>query len=148
MRGKKKRKNLKLPFKVAVERTQDIANGYQSGLKGLGTHSSKVELSDYTLCNGSVNIDSNVALKYPNANRWDYAFSYKSEVFFVEVHSAYTGEVKTVLKKLQWLKHWLIQHAPHLNSLKAKSKGPYFWIQSNGFHLEKQVKPELIQFLN
>jgi len=125
----------KISFKVAVQSTKDIAQAYESGLRALGKHSAKVQISDKSLCSGSVDIDSNVKSKYPQANRWDYAFCYNSEVYFIEVHSAYTNEVKTVKRKLQWLKDWLISAAPQMNTIKAKSKGPYFWIQSNGFHI-------------
>jgi hypothetical protein len=124
-----------LTFKEAVEGTDDVKTCYQNGLKALGRHSSKIELSDTKQCQGSLNIDDCVARKYPALNRWDYAFSYKSEVFFVEVHSANTGDVRVVLRKLQWLKDWLHAHAPKINSLKAKNRTPYYWIQSNGFHI-------------
>ena len=69
---------------------------------------------------------------YPRGNRWDYALEYEAEVYFIEVHSAYTSEVSTVLKKLQWLKDWLQKQAPEIIKLRAK-KQPYYWIQSGKF---------------
>jgi hypothetical protein len=122
-------------FKTAVENTPDIANCYQTGLKGLGTHSAKIELSEPSHCTGSVDLDSCTTAKYPQLNRWDYILCYKKEVFFVEVHGAKTDEVGTVLKKLQWLKDWLNSEAPELNKLKATSQTPFVWIQTNGFHI-------------
>ena len=122
-------------FQKAVQNTPDIANCYQKGLKGLGVHSSKIEISETTLCAGSVDIDTCTTAKYPQSNRWDYALCYKKEVFFVEVHGAKTDEVGTVLKKLQWLKAWLNAETPEINKLKAKSQTPFVWIQSNGFHI-------------
>jgi len=97
----------------------------------------KVELNDSKKCGGSLFIDQCLLNQklYPNDNRWDYAIDYNGEVFFFEVHKASSGEVSTVLKKFQWLKDWLAQKAPEINALKAKSKTPYYWVQSNGFHI-------------
>ena len=118
-------------FKIAVEKTSDIANCYQTGLQGLGKYSQKIELSETNQCLGSVDIDLCTKAKYPESNRWDYALCYKKEVFFVEVHGAKTDEVSKLLKKLQWLKDWLNKEAPEINKLKAQ-KTPFVWIQSNG----------------
>jgi hypothetical protein len=125
----------KKTFKTAVEDTPDIANCYQVGLKGLGKYSQKIELAETSHCSGSVDIDKCTSSKYPQSNRWDYALCYKSEVFFVEVHTANTGEVSTVLRKLQWLKDWLNSEAPEINKLKAKNT-PFVWIQSNSCHIK------------
>ncbi len=121
-----------MTFQQAVAETPDISNCYQNGLQALGTYSNKIDLTDRRLCEGSVDIDSCVLNNYPGQNRWDYAFSYNSEVYFVEVHSANTSEVSTVLRKLQWLKDWLNYHAPEINRLKAKGQ-PFYWIQSGKF---------------
>lgn len=118
-------------FKAAVEATPDIKNCYQPGLKAMGSYSTKISLSNSTLCNGSVDIDECVKAKYPNSNRWDYCFGYNSKAYFVEVHSANTSEVGTMLNKLQWLKDWLVNKAPELNKIKAKP--PYYWVMSGKY---------------
>ena len=123
-------------FKEAVEATPDIANCYQSGLKGLGAYSNKIELTDNRECSGSIDIDACTTTLYPRLNRWDYALCYESKVYFVEVHSANTGEISTVLRKFQWLKDWLNEHAPEINKLKAPK--PYYWVQTSGFNIPKQ----------
>ena len=121
-----------MTFKEAIETTPDVADGYQTGLKAIKKeYRNKIKVFDTQLLNGSVDIDSCTTHLYPNDNRWDYAFSYNQEVYFVEGHSAKTGEISVVLKKLAWLKDWLVQHAPNINKLKASQ--PYFWIQSNKF---------------
>jgi len=124
-------------FEDVVKATPDVASGFQTGLMALGRYKSKVFVADTRLIEGSIDIDSCTTQKYPNANRWDYAFAYNKEVFFIEVHSANTREVKIVLKKFQWLKNWLTQKAPEINKLKAKSKPPFYWIQSKGFAIIK-----------
>jgi hypothetical protein len=124
-------------FQTAVENTPDVATCFQVGLRALGQHSQKIALDDTSLCEGSLDIDGCTTRLYPNENRWDYALSYNSEVFFVEVHTANTTEVSTVLRKLQWLKDWLVSEAPEINALKATKHFPYYWIQSSGFDILK-----------
>jgi hypothetical protein len=126
-----------MTFKQAVEATPDIATGYKAGLTAFGAYSNRVGVSDTTKLQGSVDIDTCTTAKYPNDNRWDYAFAYKAEVFFVEVHSANTSEVRTMLRKLQWLKDWLHHEAPEINKLKAKSSNPFVWVQSKNFQIPK-----------
>lgn len=124
------------PFKNAVESTPEINNGYKVGLKALGNDSNKVQLGDTSKCSGSVDIDACTQAIYPQDNRWDFALGYNNKAYFVEVHGAFTGEVSVVLKKLAWLKNWLISKAPELNKLKAKEQ-TFVWIQSNGNHILK-----------
>ena len=126
-----------LTFKQAVEATEEIATGFRSGLTAFGKYSNKVEVRDTTLIQGSVEIDECTKHLYPNDPRWDYAFAYNSEVYFVEVHSANSGEVRAVILKFQWLKQWLNEKAPEINRLKVKKRTPYYWIQSKNFQIPK-----------
>lgn len=125
-----------LAFKIAVESTTDISGCYRPGLKALGVYSNKISVSDTSQLQGSVDIDSCTSKKYTTENRWDYVLAYKSEVYFVEVHGAKTDEVRTIIRKLQWLKNWLVKEAPEINKMKSKTK-PYIWIQSNDFQILK-----------
>ncbi len=120
-----------------MEVTPDVADCWKPGLQAFGEYSRKIELSDQNSCEGSVEIDKCTSDKklYPDENRWDYVLGYQQQAYFVEVHSANTGEVNTVLKKLQWLKDWLNQHAPEINKLKARE--PYYWVQSGKFAILK-----------
>jgi hypothetical protein len=126
-----------MSFKQAVEATPDVATGYNTGLTALGAYKSKISVSDTRLLQGSIDIDDCTREKYPEENRWDYAFAYNDEVIFIEVHTANTREVRAVLKKLQWLKDWLNQQAPEINKLKTKKRPPFYWIQSKGFAIPK-----------
>ena len=136
---KNKKASLSITFRNAVLATPDIATCYKPGLTALGAYSNRVCVADTTKLHGSVDIDSCTTAKYPQANRWDYTFAYKEEVFFLEVHSANSSEVKTVLKKFQWLKDWLHRDAPEISKLKAKSKNPVIWIQSKNFQIPKNT---------
>lgn len=142
MSKKKKQKSQQtapISFKAAVIATPEISACFQQGLQALGAYSSKIDLGDNRECNGSVDIDACVRAIYPNANRWDYVFSYKETVYFVEVHSAETNEVSVVYAKLQWLKDWLNTKAPEIVKLKA-NQNPYYWIQSGRFSILKKSK--------
>lgn len=134
MKGKKKSKVKKLSFEEAVKATSDISDCFQKGLKAFGKNSTKIKLVDNKQCEGSVDIDTCVTAKYPNDSRWDYMFSYMGNIYFVEIHSAYTSEISVVLKKLKWLKDWLRTQAPEIGKLKAK-ENPFFWIQSGRYDI-------------
>ena len=123
-------KSLANKFKMAVEATPDIDKCYKPGLNALGVHSSKIVLSEGIICNGSVNIDACLKEKYPDSNRWDYCFGCNHEVFFIEVHPANISDIKVMINKMRWLKDWLKNQAPQLDSLKATSVPAFYWIQS------------------
>jgi hypothetical protein len=137
MANNNKKAKPKPSFEEAVQATHHLDGCLKNGLQALGAHSKKISLSSTKNCNGSIDIDTALARVYPQDSRWDYAFSYKGEVFFVEVHTANSSEVDTVIKKLKWLKSWLISDAPKINELKATSQTPFHWIQSSNFNLPK-----------
>lgn len=124
-------------FKETVELTKDIATCYQPGLTALGAHSKRISVPQTEELCGSVDIDSCTARTYPQSNRWDYIICYKNEVYFVEIHSANSGEVRTMSNKLRWLKDWLNTSAPEIKKLQAKNTNPFVWIQSKGFDIPK-----------
>ena len=118
-------------LKEAVEATPDVATGYCDGLDAFGADKSKIKVPDPDKIDGSLDIDATTVELYPDDNRWDYAISYEGEVFYIEVHSAITSEVTKMIKKLQWLKDWLVTSAPEINKLTTKTKQPYYWVQSS-----------------
>ena len=126
-----RKKQPKNSFKNAVESTPLLKDAYESGLKALGSYSTKVKLTDTSKCQGSVDIDAAVKSVYPNACRWDYVVGYDERKYFIEVHGAKTDEVKAVLNKFQWLKDFLVKDAPELN----EGKKSFYWIASNGNHI-------------
>jgi hypothetical protein len=151
MQNKNKKRRLRKLFIEAVEETPEVSGCYCPGKGGiLKKERNKVELTDSQKCGGSLFIDqclSNQGL-YPNDHRWDYAIDYCSEVFFIEVHTANTGEVGTVLNKLAWLKDWLNNKAPEINALKATTKTPFYWVQSKGYHILPNSRQERIVLQN
>lgn len=128
-----------MTFKEAVEQTPQIAEAYEAGLVAFGDYSSKVVVPDSRRVGGSVDIDAATVNFYPSENRWDYAFDYNGEVFFIEVHTASTRETSTVLRKLEWLKVWLREQAPLIDELKSRKIPPYYWVQSKKYALLAQT---------
>ena len=116
-------------FQDAVAATPDIAFGYCIGLQALGANSAKITAPDMRLFGGSVDIDGCTRHLYPEESRWDYAFDYNGEVFYVEVHPAYEGDISEMEKKLTWLKTWLSTKAPEIKKRTA-ALNPYCWIRS------------------
>lgn len=124
-----------MTFKEAVEQTPQVAGAYKAGILAFGDYSSKVVVPENRLLGGSVDIDAATVELYPNDNRWDYAFDYNGEAFFIEVHTASTSETSTVLRKLEWLKVWLREQAPQINQLKSSRIPPFYWVQSKQYAL-------------
>ncbi|KOR37750.1 MULTISPECIES: hypothetical protein [Planktothricoides] len=120
-----------MSFTEAIKNNPLLANYLKSGLKALGSNSSKVKPEDTKKCEGRVDIDMALQSKYPNEPRWDYAIGYDGKTHFIEVHPADTSEVQSVLNKLHWLKNFLSQDAPQLNQ-EPKS---FHWVASSGNHI-------------
>lgn len=124
-----------MTFKEAVEQTPQVSGAYKTGLLAFGDYSSKVIVPDNRLLGGSIDIDAATMENYPNNNRWDYAFDYNEETFFIEVHTASTSETSTVLRKLGWLKVWLCEQAPKIDQLKSSKIPPFYWVQYKQYAL-------------
>ncbi|WP_008314814.1 hypothetical protein [Leptolyngbya sp. PCC 6406] len=115
-----------MSFRSAVQSTPSLQAALKPGLRALGSNSSKIKSNDPGKCEGSIDIDTTVRAQYPNSSRWDYALGYGGKTYFVEVHSAKTDEVSSVLNKLQWLKDFLVRDVPELN----KEPRSFHWIAS------------------
>ncbi len=94
----------------------------QNGLEALGGNRKKISTKDPKnthAITGSVNIEECTKPSCHNANHWDYAVGYRrhdgyEKTYFIDVHSAQTSEIKTVVKKAEFLKAWATQNAPDL----------------------------------
>lgn len=121
------------PFQSAVEATIGAPPQFYSGLGALGKYSTKI-LEQNCRILGSVRLDGII----PDA-RWDYGIGLQSAdsafAIWVEVHHASTGEVGTVIQKLQWLKQWLSQNAPQLKSLTPPDG--FYWLSTNGVNITR-----------
>lgn len=134
---RKAQQSVKTPLMIATDETADVKGCCKRGLGALGAYRSKVRAADPNQLLSSIDIDSAVRDKYPDASRWDYAIEYGKQVFFMEVHHGSTGEASEVMKKLEWLKRWLETSAPQIKALKAKDRAPYYWVFTNKFNILK-----------
>lgn len=129
--AKRKKASSKATFKAAVEATPSVAHAYKVGIQALEQRHRDV-LKDVQVATGSIALDDALVDEYPNANRWDYGIglphSAKTErVLWLEPHHAGSGETKTVINKLAWLKAWLRDEAPALDKLPRS----FVWLVSS-----------------
>ena len=95
-------------FRKAIENTPDVQHGYREGLQAIVKADKRaVMVKDARRLDGSLNIDEETKMLYPNESRWDYAVGYDGKVYYVEVHPANTSNVEEVIKKKLWLDKWL-----------------------------------------
>lgn len=116
-----------MSFKGEVNKV--LPGAFRDGLQAL----KKKDRKDRIVCEdsrqlvvGSVYLDDAV-----EGGRWDYGIGVrrrqgKEEVLWVEVHSAATKNVPEVLAKLTWLKKWLREKAPVLETLTAANG--FVWV--------------------
>lgn len=140
-----------MTFEEAVEAAPAPASGaWRAGLRALEARDrQKVDCSDPRRLTGSVSLDEALMgqPEHARANRWDYGLGYKppddarEQAVWVEVHSATTREVSTVLRKLDWLKDWLKEEAGEL--LKLTDRTPearrFVWIASKGVNIRSNT---------
>ena len=121
-----------MTFEEAVKRTSGLQQAYQPGLQALGSYSTKVDCEDRRRLSGSVNLEEALVSSYPQESLWDYGIGFRrthsEEAIWIEVHSAASTHVDTVLKKLRWLKKWLKNQALQLNKL---TRG-FYWLATDG----------------
>jgi hypothetical protein len=120
-------------FKQVVEAVPQLRGAYRPGLQALkGEHRERIQCNDTRRLAGSLDPDSSLQKSLPDEPRWDYGVGVRVSqhadcCHWVEVHPATEGDVEDVLKKHDWLKTWLAQHAPGLLGMTATEKG-YVWI--------------------
>jgi hypothetical protein len=94
-----------------------------------------------------VDVDRALQKRQPNAHRWDFAIGYRHAnrqedcVYWVEIHTADDKEVKVVLKKLDWLRNWLVGNG----SLLAQFERDFVWVSSGATSFTLGA-PQLKQF--
>lgn len=103
-----------MTFKKAVETTKHLEKAWREGWQALRAEDKPhISAEDTRRLRGSADIDTALQKIEPQANRWDFAIAYQhtnvSEefIYWVELHTASTSEVKVVIKKANWLLTWL-----------------------------------------
>jgi hypothetical protein len=133
-------------FKKAVEDTPNLAGTWRDGLGALrGGDRAHINARDTRKLRGSVDIDSALRSAEPIANRWDFAIGFRHSnrnadfIYWVEIHPSSDNEIKVLIRKLEWLKGWLIGDGAKL----AKFEREFVWVASGSTSFTKgatQVK--------
>jgi len=128
-----------------------VAAALQPGKQALTKkHRAQVTCADEQRWTGSLDLDAALAQEPPHtsANRWDYGLGYqdpagRESAVWVEVHSAETSEVSTVIRKLRWLQAYLPAHCPDLWKLTLASPASmrFVWVAS-GRHSILATSPQ------
>lgn len=137
-----------MSFEKAVGAASYPVNGaFRPGKQALeNRHRNKITCGDSQRLTGSIDLDAALAKEagYANEPRWDYGLGYlptqgREQAIWVEVHTATTGEVRAVLKKLQWLLDWLNGEAESLRRLtnRADINRRFVWVASAGVRISK-----------
>lgn len=138
-----KAKIVKCAFQIAVEKTEEIKNGFRVGKQAIkNADRSKVDTADSKKLQGSLDIDSQVKALYPSEPRWDYALSYADKIYYFEIHPAETSQIDKVVSKVKWLKNWLKTKAAEINKL-PKAEHPYIWVQSGRYAILPTAKDKM-----
>ena len=117
-----------------------VGQAYQRGLQALGAYSNRVRCRKTQQLTGSINLERAVAGTGSSENLWDYGIGYRRQgievAVWIEVHAAHTGEVKVVMKKLDWLRRWLQGDGTALQSLTNWLSNPFWWVATDsGVHI-------------
>jgi hypothetical protein len=126
----------KTQFSAAITATEHLK--YCGGLSAIppseGRH--KIVARDTQHLLGSANIDEDCQTTFPQDNRWDFVVGYHKSTgavaFFIEEHSATSGEVSCMGRKLNWLKQYLNRPAnATLNQLPKQ----FHWLAHDGIKI-------------
>lgn len=125
-------RSTKSRFQRAVEATPGVSSAHEPGVQALEPRDRKLLAEgDRRLATGSVFLDGALRSAQPNANRWDYGVGLDADgresVVWLEVHHAASKQGDLVVKKLEWLRHWLRTSAPELERMPRK----FVWLLSN-----------------
>lgn len=109
----------------------------RAGLQALGGDSQRVMVTKPRTAMHSIALDEALKAQHPHDPRWDYGIGLvndkNSTIAWVEVHTATSGEVEAVLKKLTWLKTWLSNHADPC----SKTPATFHWVATDaGVHID------------
>ena len=124
--------------KAAGKAPAAVAAAVKPGKQALTReHARQINCTRVAALTASVDLDDALHAdpKYAQASRWDYGLGYKIQggeevAIWAEVHSATTGEVRAMLKKLEWLKQYLREECEDLWKLTLAAEAPYHWVAS------------------
>ena len=135
-----------MSFKAAVRAAPPpVDRAWKPGKRALPrAHHARAKCEDAHRLTGSIDLDSALAKNARHANepRWDYGLGYQpphgaERAIWLEVHPAATSNVGEVIAKLGWLRAWLRDEAPRLESLTVTDSDipAFVWVATAGVHI-------------
>lgn len=129
---------------AACLEARGLKDHLRAGLKALGADSARVTIARPRRAAHSVALDAALEADLPHAPRWDYGIGLTADgsahVAWVEVHTATSSEVETVLKKLAWLKQWLADE----HEACAQADRSFHWVATDaGVHVDSARRRRL-----
>ena len=130
-----------MTFREAVEATAAIAASFADGLQALSeVDRGRLTISYPRRLRGSVNIDDALRGRDPKEFRWDYGIGLGAgqgdeHALWIEVHSANSLHIDTVVKKRRWLRQWLDTEGAAMKEITPRSN--YVWLASGSVALPK-----------
>jgi hypothetical protein len=123
-----------MTFKTAVMACSEFKAAYRGGLQALRERDrNRIKSSEPRRLAGSVDVEAALHPVARNTPLWGYGIGINGgeteEAVWVEVHSATSGEVKTVIAKVKWLKNWLGANGPNLLRMTRPDEG-FVWVAS------------------
>jgi hypothetical protein len=122
-------------FPGAIHACAQLRNHFDLGLGALGADRVRVAIRNTRLISGSVNIENAQKETAGHANAWDYGIGISAtdddKVVWLEVHSANSLHVQTVLDKLDSLLTLLKNYAPDLNLLPRR----FVWLATGAVYI-------------
>jgi hypothetical protein len=129
-------------FKEAVNATAELSGAFRPGIQAIAeADRNRLDCDNTRRLAGSVNLEECLRPIRAGEPIWDYGIGWctngsKECAIWIEVHPASSGHVRDVINKAKWLKDWLCDKAPALNTLTRPEDG-YVWIASGRVALQR-----------
>ena len=132
-------------FRQTVGNIPNLADQWKPGLGALRSEDKpNIAPADPRRFRGSVDIDTALRKlqEHSQANRWDFAVGFqhsnrKNEfVYWIEIHTGSDSQISVVLRKLEWLRHWLVGEGAPLAGFECE----FVWVPSGATKFTKRSR--------
>jgi hypothetical protein len=130
-----------MTFREAVESTASITGSFAQGLQALAAADrERMSISNSRRLRGSVDVDGALRNLRPGEHRWDFSIGLETarrveRALWIEVHSANSLHIDTVINKRRWLRQWLDSEAATLKAITPSLN--YVWLASGAVAFAK-----------
>jgi len=133
-------KKKSLTFEDAVKKIPGLEKSFCSELLALKRiHRKMIICSRPGIVSGSIDLDSSLERKFPDACRWDYGIGVNlrgnpERIDWIEIHSANSDHnISEMFKKVEWLIGWINEYARVLLFFQSRR---FVWIASGSISFQ------------